>query len=117
MKAPTFLILALAMTTPAQAKCHKYSHWAYPYPQTCKIYRAYAPAQRLAMKSTGPAIAALKPMFVPPIFIPDIEVPNLAPPPPPPPAPPTPTRHDPPVGDEAARAIALQSLRPLLLQK
>ena len=108
MKAPTFLILTLFITTPAQAKCHKYSHWAYPYPQTCKLYRAYAPAQRLAMKSTGPAIAALKPMFVPPIFIPDIEVPPI------PPAPQPAVPQPPSSGEEADRAIALQRLRPLL---
>ena len=104
MRAPTLIILAL-ITTPAEARCHKYSHWAYPYPQTCKIYRAYAAPPKLAMKTTGPAIAALKPMFVPPIFIPDIEVPPLPPEPAasPPPAPPP--------AEEDDRAKAIKRLR------
>jgi hypothetical protein len=52
MRAALVLTLALA-TSSAQARC--YSRWQYPWPQSCKVTSAHAPAPKVAKIAQPPA--------------------------------------------------------------
>jgi hypothetical protein len=58
--------MILLLATPASAKCHHYSHWAFNYPQRCHVM-ALAPA-------TKPLRFRNEPLLLPPerITLPDM---------------------------------------------
>jgi hypothetical protein len=48
------LTLALTVPTPVEAKaCHRYSHWAYPWPQRCGFGQKLASVQNVSREKAA----------------------------------------------------------------
>lgn len=62
MKAILGATLALALVEPAQASCHKFSYWAFPWPQRCPAIRVASVAKPAPAEPTVllPSLTAIE---------------------------------------------------------
>lgn len=59
-----FIIAVLACSSaPATAACHKYTHWYYPWPQSCRTnsYVARVPPLKVVLKEEAPVVKEPEP--------------------------------------------------------